>query len=317
MKLTDNEIIQKYGKPPVIEAFTPSLADFSRLTTRSGLGWDMAGICAAVTNAEGQKYALLRIWEKTLSGVRMTGELDEDVSRASPRVFKRQYSGPIRFDVDDPQMLQIQSSPSRHNFKVDIEEGNIHWEEENGALNVDLKILGPAMMIKDQGDEDYEDMIATSQMFEIKGTLNGENVSGLGVIDQSWLSPGIGLVQSKWHTHIETTWMPWITRYDDGSIEYGVIGSGAGDWHWGFYVKDGIPVSCKRNTIDTKWGDAGGVTIPLEADIQYDDHKLKWVADGRMNIDKGHLNWVSGKMINTEKTAAPVETYAWHEFRPV
>lgn len=80
-------------------------------------------------------------------------------------------------------MLSIQSSPSRHNFKVDVEVGEIHWEEENGGFNLDLKPLGPAMMIKDLGDGDYEGMMATSQMFEIQGTFNGEKVSGLGAYD--------------------------------------------------------------------------------------------------------------------------------------
>ena len=38
MKQTAEAIIQKYGRAPVIEAFTPSsLDDYSRMTTRSGL----------------------------------------------------------------------------------------------------------------------------------------------------------------------------------------------------------------------------------------------------------------------------------------
>lgn len=59
----------------------------------------MAGLCVAVTISKGQKFALLRIWDKDLTGVWMTGKLVEHITRVSPRVSKeRQYSGPIRLD---------------------------------------------------------------------------------------------------------------------------------------------------------------------------------------------------------------------------
>ncbi len=142
---------------PVIEAFTTySLADYSRMTTRSGLIWDQAFMYMAVTNAEGQKFGLTRAWEKTMTGVWMTGKFNPDVTQASPRVFQRQYSGPISFDLDEErQMAKIESFPSKHNFKVHIGVGEIHWEEENGALSLDLKSLGSAMLYKDLGDPDH------------------------------------------------------------------------------------------------------------------------------------------------------------------
>lgn len=231
-------------------------------------------------------------------------------------MFQRQYSGPIEFDLDDGgQTAQIYSWPSSNNFKVDVSVGNTHWEEENGALNLDLKSLGPAMRYTDLGDEGYEGMMVTGEPFEVKGTLNGEGVSGLGTLDMCWLPPGIGFTQSKTYTHIQDTWMPWITRYNDGSLEHGVIACGPGDWNWGFYSENGKPILSELNTIDRKWDVAGGVRFPVEADIQHGDRTFKWVADGRMNINPGKMNWVSGKVINRDKKATPVETYSWHEFR--
>ena len=317
MSRSDDEIIQKYGRAPVIEAFTPSsLADYSRTTTRSGLVWDMAMLYVSLTDAEGQKYALNRGWEKTMSGLWLSCKLDPDLAKASPRLFKRQYTGPIRFDLDeDQQTAKIASWPSKHSFEVDIAVGRIHWEEENGAVCLDLESLGTAMRYSDLGDGDYEGTIVTCEVFEVEGTINGEPVRGVGGLDNTWLHPGIGFTQSKLYTHIQNTWMTWVTRYDDGTIEHGVKGSGAGDWHWGFYVKDGTPILEKSFTADTKWGDVDGVRIPVEVDIQYGDHNFKWVADGRMSLIKGNMNRVSGKVINTAKKAKPLETFSWIEFR--
>lgn len=317
MEQSDEEIVQKYGHPPVIEAFTPSsLNDYSRMSTRSGLVWDMGMLYVSVTDSEGQKYALNRGWEKTMSGLWLSCKLDADISRASPRLFKSQYTGPIRFDLDEEkQVANIKSWPSRHNFKVDIEVGKIHWEEESGAVNLDLKSLGTAMRYTDLGEGDYEGMIVTCEVFEVSGTINGEPVSGVGGMDNTWIHPGVGFTQSKLYTHIQNTWMAWVTRYDDGTIEHGVKGSGAGAWHWGFYVKDGKPILEKNYTADTTWGDADGVKIPLEVDIQYGDHNFKWEADGRMSLIKGNMNRVSGRVINTRKAAKPAETFSWIEFR--
>lgn len=301
----------------MIEAFTTSsLADYSRMTTRSGLVWDMAMLYMAVTDASGQKYGLTRAWEKTMTGMWMTGKFDPDVTQASERVFPRQYIGPINSDLDeDNQTATIQSWPSRHNFKVHIEVGRIHWEEEDGALNLDLKSLGPAYRYTDVGDGDYESQISTCEFFEVEGIFNGEHVTGLGCLDQPWYPPGIGFFHSKLYRYVQQIMIPWITRYDDGSVEYGVKANFADDVNWGFYVTDGTPTLGENCSIDTTWGDADGTEIPLKADIQYGDHRFKWVADGRMGIIKGNMNWVSGKMINTQKDAKPVETFAWNEFR--
>lgn len=317
MKLTNEEVVEKYGKQPVIEAFTPSsLHDYSRLNTREGLVWDMGMLMVTVQNSEGQKFGLTRGYEKTMSGLWMSSRFNPDVTHASPRLFQRQYTGPIMYDLDeDQQTAKIESWPAKHNFKLDIQVGKIHWEEENGALNLELNSLGPALLYKDLGDGDYQGDVSTHESFEIKGALNGEEVSGLGVLMLAWYPAGIGFYHTTLYTHIQQSWIPWITRYEGGSIEYGSKALFAGDVNWGFYVKDGTPILGETCSIDTRWGDADGVDIPLEAEIQYGDHSFNWMADGRMAIAKGNMNWISGKMINKAKKAKPVETFAWNEFR--
>ena len=318
LKQTDEEIYKMYGRAPEIEVFTPSsIADYARTTVRSGLVWDMAMLYVTLNDSKGQKYTLNRGWEKTMSGLWLSSKLDPDLSKASPRIFKRQFTGSISFDVDhEEQKIKIRSWPSKHNFRIDIEVGKIHWEEENGAVNLDLKPVGPGFLHSDLDELDgFEGMEVTCEVFEVTGTINGEKVTGYGGLDNTWLVPGVGFSQCKIYTHIQTMWSVWATRYDDGSLEYGAFGTGPGNWRWGFYVEDGKPMVGQEFTIDAKWGEADGVKVPVEVDFKYGDHDFKWNPNGRLSLLKGNLNRVSGEMINTRRTAKPVETFSWIEFR--
>ncbi len=317
MNQSNDDIIKEYGVAPTIEAFTPSsLDDHARTSTRSGLVWDQAWLYTIVASADGQKYVLIRGWEKALTGMWLSSKLDSDIKKVSPRVFKSLYSGPINFDLDESsEMARIKSWPSKHGFQVDLYTDRIEWQEEKGALDLQWKTLGPAMRLSDLGGESHEGLVYTSEMFEVKGTLNGVAVSGLGGLDQAWLPPGIGWTQCKTYTHIQGVWIPWATRYDDGSVEYGVNAAGAGDWRWAFWVRNGEAYINASNSVEMTFGDAGGAQIPLEADVRHGDHRFRWIADGRADIIKGNMNWVSGKMINLATTASPVETFAWNEFR--
>ena len=311
------EIIKKYGVAPKIEAFTPnSLDDHSRTSTRSGLVWDQAWLYTIVASADGQKYVLIRGYEKALTGMWLSSKLNADILKVSPRVFKSLYTGPLYFDLDDDkQMARIKSWPSKHNFTIDLYTDHITWQEENAALDLEWKALGPAMRLTDSGSKDHEGLIYTSEMFEVKGRLNGIEVSGLGGLDQAWLPPGIGWTQCKTYNYIQNCWIPWATRYDDGSLEYGVNATGDGDWHWAFLVQDGKPYIDQNNSLELKFEQAGDARVPIEANIQHGDKRFKWVADGRADIIKGNMNWVSGKMTNENKKAVPLETFAWNEFR--
>jgi hypothetical protein len=317
LKQSKDDIIKEYGVAPMVEAFTPrSLDDHSRTSTRFNLVWDQAWLYVIVADAAGQKYILIRGYEKALTGMWLTSKLNADIQQVSPRIFKEQYRGPISFDLDvETQTARIKSWPSKHNFQIELGVDQGHWWEENGALDLHFKSLGPAMRIIDPGNGAHEGLVYTSEMFELKGTLNGEAVSGLGGLDQAWLPPGVGWTQCMTYKYIQKIWIPWATRYDDGTVEYGVNSSGEGDWHWGFYVKDGQAYLSKENIMDIQWGDVGGAEIPVAVDVRYGDHRFQWLPDGRADIIKGNMNWVSGKMVNTAKTAAPVETFAWNEFR--
>ena len=74
------EIIKEYGVAPEIEAFTPnSLDDHSRTSTRSGLVWDQAWLYTIIASADGQKYVLIRGYEKALTGMWLSSKLNADI----------------------------------------------------------------------------------------------------------------------------------------------------------------------------------------------------------------------------------------------
>ncbi|MFC1822182.1 hypothetical protein ACFL9T_05710 [Thermodesulfobacteriota bacterium] len=317
MTKNSEELAKEYGIEVYTTSFTPdSLDDYSRTSNRFGLVWDQAWAYTTVTSVSGQRYAFIRGYEKAVTGMTMSSKLTEDMNMVSPRTFDHLYIGPVYFDlVEEKEMFRIKSWPARNNFQFDVAVNRMHWQEENGELDLHWEALGPACRILTPGAKIQEDMFYTSEICEVKGTVHGEEVSGFGGFDQCWLPPGIGWTQGKIYTYVQNYWIPWANRYADGSIEYGVTTFGAGDWSVGFFVENGKPYISNDNEINMTWGDYEGDRVPLNADVRHGQHHFKWTAGSRVSKIKGNMKWVDSKMINKARKDEPVETFSWNEYR--
>ena len=279
--MTDNlsggyvdDIAMAHGTETIISSFNPVIEDYLRTTTRLGLGWDSAWIYAIVKTASGQRYSLTRGYEKASASMFMSCKMLDDTSEVSPRLFKRLYMGPILNQrIPDHDMVVVQSYPSKHNFKVEIKPNRYHWQEENGEVDLHLEALGPACRIISPGGRINEEMYYTSELCSVKGSIMGEEVTGFGGMDQSWLPHGIAWTQSKTYLYMESYWLVWANRYEDGTTDYGIAGCGPGGWNLSFYVRDGQPVFSNDNEFKVEYADAGYST---EMDIRLGANRFKW-----------------------------------------
>jgi hypothetical protein len=210
-------------------------------------------------------------------------------------------------------MVQVKSYPSKHNFEINIEVNRFQWQEENGEVDLYFEALGPACRFLGPGGKINEELYYTSELCSVSGKVLGEEVSGFGGLDQSWLPHGIAWSQSKTYLYFESYWFTWANRYADGSTDYGIAGHGPGDWNLAFYVKDGQSYVSGDNEFKTKYAEEG---YPLEVDIRLGSQRFKWTCDCRLNEIKGHVLWVNGQMINTSEKNLPIKSYSTFEFRP-
>ncbi len=315
MKRNLDETAKAYGTDTIISSFTPqSIEEYSRTTTRFGLGWDSAWIYCSLTSAGGQKYALMRGYEKTSSSLFMTNRLLEDTRGVSPRMYKSLYIGPSFFDqVPGQKTLRVKSYPSKHNFQIDLEAGRFHHQEENGNIDLFFESLGPACRFLIPGARIKEDLYYTSELCSVKGKVEGEEVTGFGGLDQAWLPHGIGWAQSKCYLYFEEYWLVWANLYADGSVDYGIAGYGPGGWSLGYYVRDGRPYPSNDNSYKMEYADEG---YPLKAEFKLGSNEFKWSCNCRLNEVKGHVLHVNGQMMNTAVKEKPVDGFSWIEFRP-
>ena len=167
MKKTWEEIAEEYGSQMIAKTFTPRLEDYFRTTRKFGLAWDSAWISATVSAGNGQKYNLCRGWEKTTSILIKTSRLQEDLSGVSPRLFKHLFVGASSFELlEDKKLIQINSFPARHKFKIEIEVNRFLWQEDDGELDLIYEPLGPALWFFNPGAKIKED--ATIEVLEME-----------------------------------------------------------------------------------------------------------------------------------------------------
>lgn len=309
-----DDVARQYGTEIMAASFTPgSLEDYFRRTVRFGLIWDYGWLYAAVTSKGGQRYALHRGYEKASTNHVLTCKLQKDLSSVARKLYKHLYMGPAFFErLEEKNRILVTSYPARNNFKIEIEVNHFHWQEEEGAIDLQFEALQPACRWLNPGAGIQEDLYYTSELCQVTGTVLGEEVSGFGGLDQAWLPPGIGWTQCKIYQQIQDFWIVWANRYGDGSIEHGIGQYGAGGWNLGFFVQGGRPFISTDNVFLMTWAEEG---YPLKADLEMGPHRFTWTCNSRLAEIKGVVLWANGQMVNTARKDTPVEGFSWIEFR--
>jgi hypothetical protein len=109
------------------------------------------------------------------------------------------------------------------------DEKSIDWHSENGDIQLNGKLITPAMQyllhFRDpQGNTDL--LYYMNQSYKVDGVFYGEHVTGIAMPEHMWGNRNYR--DTWWVKNREGIWSFWQTEYDDGTFEYGNIMCGNG-----------------------------------------------------------------------------------------
>jgi hypothetical protein len=185
----------------------------------------VAFICpfAVVTDASGKMYNSLRGLDGEVKGLatnygffELNGQLDE--------------SGPLLYSYREiPNMEPYwvkESADSVHyigkNFQFDFRVDGYDWYDAKGRWELTTKRLGQActFWVPAQGEYKLPQMLR-SHMAKATGTINGERVEGLFMLDIIYSHPATTFFEVPMVTKLHNLWLNWLVEYTDGSYEGG------------------------------------------------------------------------------------------------
>ncbi len=314
MKYTTKEKFKDFGREVEVKEFTPSsIDDYYKAVPRFGTEWYEGWLSASVISASGKHYAFVRGYERESSNIILTFKMRDDLLDVSSKLIDKLYLGKTFFDkIEGQEAAIIKSPPSKHTFQIELKVNKIHWQEDNGDVDLHYESLGPALSWYIPAGRVKEELYYTAEVFRITGKVLGDPVNGYGSLDQAWITPGISWFASKGFLFFEDVWVVWANRYADGSTDYGVVIFGPENWNVCFYIDGGKAYTPKNNTIDIKWADE---RYPSKVDLALDNKtfQFEWNCERRLLEVKGMALWANGRMINLAKKEKPVEGYAWVE----
>jgi hypothetical protein len=303
------------GSETVVYLHTPKLRDYFRTYTPYGLAFQSIWVVANVMDDDGQKYNLLREYKTTDTTLTMASkEVPGLESRAEP-LFEpgAMLHGRIFHEIDEENgMIMVRPFlPNSTAYSVVIQPQKIAWKDAGGRIDLQFEALGPAMEYHCPGL--LEDAMYRSEPHFVTGTVNGKKVSGFGVIDAAWGTPGVGFLQGKIFQVLEENWIVWLNIYDDGTKECGVFLNGVDRFEAFYYNKNGQAKITRHNRFKPHFTPDGFIR---GADITMDDLSFEFVTESRIMQMQSFVSWASGRIVNKQEQRKPVRSFAWYEFFP-
>jgi hypothetical protein len=303
------------GSETVVYLHTPKIHDYFRTYTPYGLAFQSIWVVANVMDDDGQKYNLLREYKTTDTTMTMASrEIPGLESQAEP-LFEpgAMIHGRIFHEIDEENgtIMVRPFLPNSTAYSVIIQPQKIAWKDAGGRIDLQFEALGPAMEYHCPGL--LEDAMYRSEPHFVTGTVNGKKVSGFGVIDAAWGTPGVGFLQSKIYQVLEEHWIVWLNIYDDGTKESGVFITGVDRFEAFYYNKNGQARITRNNRFKPHFTPDGFIR---GADITMDDLSFEFITESRIMQMKSFVTWASGRIVNKQEKRKPVRSFAWYEFFP-
>jgi hypothetical protein len=248
----------------------PTLASY-RLSHEPRSGYAPVFICPFVvlTDAAGRLYNAMRGIQgqsknETMNmGVyRLDGRLDDQC----PVLFP--YSeNPIseRFRVTEgPDAVSYVGETWRFDFGA----ADYRWVDGSGRLDLTARRLGQVctFWVPEQAGYEYPQMLR-SHLGRATGTLDGEAVEGLFMLDYIYSRPDAMWTEMGMLTKLHNVWLNWLVEYEDGSYEGGYAwrgrpGTGFAAAH---HVVDGVSTARSDAHVTTHFTARGTVSrVDLE-----------------------------------------------------
>ena len=243
----------------------PTLESY-RLSHQPRPGYGPVFICPFVvlTDSAGQLYNAMRGVQgqnknETMNmGVyQLNGQLDDQC----PVLFPYKEN-PIaeRYSVTETaDFVSYVGQTWRFDFGV----GRYRWSDGGGRLSLEAQRLGQVctFWVPEQEGYEYPQMLR-SHLGKATGTLDGEPVEGLFMLDYIYSRPDAMWTEMGMLTKLHNLWLNWLVEYDDGGYEGGYAwrgrpGTGFAAAH---HVVDGVSTARSDAAVITHFTGRGSVS---------------------------------------------------------
>ncbi|OZF39569.1 hypothetical protein [Rhodococcus sp. 14-2483-1-2] len=243
----------------------PTLESY-RLSHQPRPGYAPVFICPFVvlTDAAGNTYNAMRGIQGQNKNTTMnmgTYQLNNVLDEQCPVLFP--YSeNPITENyriTETADAVSYVGETWRFDFGVDT----YRWTDGGGRLDLTAERLGQVctFWVPEQDGYEYPQMLR-SHLGKVSGTLDGEPVEGLFMLDYIYSRPDAMWTEMGMLTKLHNVWLNWLVEYEDGTYEGGYAwrgrpGTGFAAAH---HVADGVSTARSDASIDTHFTERGTVT---------------------------------------------------------
>ena len=189
-------------------------------------------ICPFVvlTNERGEMFNAMRGIQGQSKGTAMnmgTYRLDGELDDQCPMHFSwddAPVAEPYHVVEDRDAVSYVGASGS---FRLDWGVDTYRWEDGGGRLQLEAKRLGQVatFWVPEQDGYDHPQMLR-SHLGKAVGTLDGEPVEGLFMLDYIYSLPGAMWTEMGMLTKLHRLWLNWLVEYEDGTLEGGYAWNG-------------------------------------------------------------------------------------------
>jgi hypothetical protein len=147
----------------------------------------------------------------------------------------------------------------RYDFGVD----RYRWIDGGGRMDITAERLGQVctFWVPQQDGYEYPQMLR-SHLGKATGTIDGEPVEGLFMLDYIYSRPDAFWTEMGMLTKLHNLWLNWLVEYDDGTYEGGYAWRGRPGTSFAaaHHVVDGVSTARSDAEIRTHFTERGTVT---------------------------------------------------------
>lgn len=142
---------------------------------------------------------------------------------------------------------------------VDVRVGKEFVWEDSGQMSLCGRLIGPGAKtyVPSRRGRQGTGVCHTGVFFEGEGTVLGEPVSGIMIIEQIFTEPGEVLSDSSIRKRFAGGWNGFATVFEDGTSHQGHIAYGAGPFRFANIIEGDRHIASEIVNIETELGDDG------------------------------------------------------------
>ena len=304
----------EWGSDCVPYAHAPEIAESFRRYQPHGMAYMCTYMVANVMDNEGNKYNLLRQYKNFDTIItHATRSVADGVTMAQP-LFKTGEMYMSRCDHEMIEKKTIQVKPYLVNpnlFTITREPHRAQWMDVSGRVNLEYKTLGPGLEYYCPGL--VEDNLYRSEPYWVKGTIEGKEVQGFGVIDTAFGPTGTDWAQCKIFRYLEEYWVVWLNVYEDGTKDCGVYMDGVDNFGCGYFNQEGQLAVSRKSPAQIAWTPDGFLQ---GAAFAVGEHQFEFTMEARVQQVPRYLSWASGRVRRIGEERTPKMSFAWLEYLP-